>query len=124
MDNFRHLFNTSLAFFGLLLAVGAHAENPVYCGAQLAPGELARYVAKLNSGLASGHVSRTLGPRTGAHRPSIDDWRIISVALTAGKLEPVGWRGCILSNGKASFQADGEGKLVLSSFDPQRKWEL
>jgi hypothetical protein len=55
--------------------------------------------------------------------PTREDWQIIASLLVAGKLFPVGWRGCILSNGKATFVANGAGNIGLSSFDFDREWE-
>ena len=123
MVRLRHVNLTGLAVVFFLLASGAHAQTQVYCGGQLAPGALHRYIEKLEYGLASGHVPRTLGPKPGAPRPSIKDWRMIHAALSAGKLYPVGWRGCILSSGKAAFDTDETGNLILRSFDPKREWE-
>jgi len=37
-------------------------------------------------------------------------------------LQSIGWRGCMLADGKAAFQSDGDGGLVLSSFDKDRAW--
>lgn len=55
--------------------------------------------------------------------PAREDWRIIASLLAAGKLFPVGWRGCILNNGKAAFIADSDGNIHLSSFDFDQEWE-
>lgn len=69
------------------------------------------------------HVERAELSRYVGKLPSAEDWQIISTRLNAGELYPVGWRGCILANGKSTFVADESGRLGLSSFDFDRGWE-
>lgn len=99
------------------------AASPRFCGGRLAEGEVERYLAVLEAGIAHGRVPPVLGPRVGSPMPTIGDWQSIAAAIAAGKLESVGWRGCILSNGKAAFSSTGQGHLRLISFDPQRAWD-
>lgn len=37
-------------------------------------------------------------------------------------MESIGWRGCMLADGKAGFQSDANEDIVLSSFDKDRAW--
>ncbi|MFC7380382.1 hypothetical protein [Brevundimonas sp. GCM10030266] len=48
-------------------------------------------------------------------------WREIA-DRALGDLHSVGWRGCILADGKAGFQSDANGEMGLSSFDKDRGW--
>jgi hypothetical protein len=98
--------------------------SPAYCGGKMAVGALTQYLAKLNSAIAQGQIPSGLGPERTSKSPSFVDWQTISSAIEAGKLESVGWRGCILSNGKASFESDGAGTFALKTFDADRAWEL
>jgi hypothetical protein len=98
--------------------------SPGYCGGKLSSGELSQYLAKLDQAVTQGHVPQDLGPSLRGDSPTIADWKVISAAVASGKLESVGYRGCILSNGKASFQSDGAGNFVLDTFDASRAWEL
>jgi hypothetical protein len=50
------------------------------------------------------------------------DWDFIYKSLANGELGDVGWRGCILDDGKISFEADAHGRLSISGFDADRQW--
>lgn len=134
MAIFRNLIKAvaAPAFLGLaaLPAGCAHLGStnqsvavPAYCGGKLSNGELAQYLAKLDRAIAQGKITPDLGPSLRSDSPTIADWRTISAAIASGKLESVGWRGYILSNGKASFESDGAGNFVLETFDASRAWE-
>jgi hypothetical protein len=89
----------------------------------LSSAELTQYLGKLDWAIAQGHITPDFGPNLRSDSPTIADWKVISAAVASGQLESVGYRGCILSNGKASFESDGAGNFVLETFDASRAWE-
>ena len=53
--------------------------------------------------------------------PSRDDWREIS-RRGPQALEDLGWRGCLIADGKVWFEADGE-TFSLKSFNKDMPWD-
>ena len=103
-----------------------------YCGGELAAGEINRYASAIASVLqedidlsVGGKMQTIRSQELEAYRDSLptkDDWAEIRNRILAGKLQSVGWRGCILSSGKVAFQTDEAGHLHLYAFDLDRAW--
>jgi hypothetical protein len=114
------------------------------CGGALKPGGAPAFFERLEQALQNGgpvpvsfyhetvvilSEGRSLTFRRDDFRPgarallSNDQWREIA-DRGFRDLADVGWRGCILGDGKAGFQSDANGELGLSSFDKDRAWSL
>jgi hypothetical protein len=124
----------------------ATSPKPAYdlpsCGGDLKPGAVKAYFARLKAALDSGepvpmsfydtHIGIMSGGRYLTFRR--DDFRPGSRALLSNAewkeildrgyedMESIGWRGCMLADGKAGFQSDANEDIVLSSFDKDRAW--
>jgi hypothetical protein len=105
-------------------SLAASSISPRFCGGKLTDAVLRHYLLELNVAIAGGRIPKTFGPTRYGSMPSVRDWKAIAAAIEAGKLEDIGWRGCMLSHGKAAFESDGEGNFVLVAFDSQRAWDL
>lgn len=113
-----------------------------FCGGALKPGAARAFFVRLEQALQSGEPvpmnfydeavvieseGRSLTVRRDDFRPGAEallsnaQWREIA-DRGFRDLGSVGWRGCILADGKAGFQSDKDGQLVLSSFDKDRAW--
>jgi hypothetical protein len=121
------------------------AEAREYCGGELLPGAAKDYAGRLSEFLASGDarapdalyadnfylsdtdgrkIQRGVGPdRNREAELTRQEWGEIAERLPSD-LKSVGWRGCILGDGKASFESgpDEHAKLVLRNFDRTRPW--
>lgn len=118
------------------------ADDFPTCGGALKPGAAEAYFERLEQALRSGgpvpmsfyhetvviqSEGRNLTFRRDDFRPgarallSDAQWREIA-ERGFGDLRSVGWRGCILGDGKAGFQSDANGELGLSTFDKDRAW--
>jgi hypothetical protein len=119
---------------------------PQTCGIPLKAGAVDRFIERLSAGLARndpGFVrSNDLfderasfyydGYRhdriAGAEEPyrgrilTMSDWEKILDRLRKGRLEDVGWRGCMLAHGKIWFQGDPQGELKLFIADLESDW--
>jgi hypothetical protein len=109
---------------GRQISPAASSISPKYCGGELTDTVLRQYLSALNVAVERRHVPKKFGPTRYGNMPSIRDWKIIAAAIGAGKLENIGWRGCMLSHGKAAFESDGKGHFTLVAFDSQRAWDL
>ncbi|WP_420471715.1 hypothetical protein [Brevundimonas sp. FT23042] len=112
------------------------------CGGSLKPGAARAFFQRLEQALDSGEpvpmrfYDEAVGIRSGGryltfHR---DDFRPGAHALLSnaewreiadrgfGDLQDIGWRGCMLGDGKAGFQSTADGELALRSFDKDRAW--
>lgn len=127
---------------------GTNAEHLTDCGNLINKDQLTVYIDLVRATNDTGDSRRTNGRRLFASDisltrggqithvtrdrikdftgklPSSKDWQAIASALSSGKLESGGWRGCFISKGKAAFVADNTGNLGLSAFDFDRRWEL
>lgn len=112
------------------------------CGGALKPGAARAFFERLEQALQSGEpvpmsfYGETIVIRSGGRDLTFrrDDFRPGAEALLSnaqwreiadrgvGDLRSAGWRGCILADGKAGFQGDKDGQLVLFSFDKDRAW--
>lgn len=113
-----------------------------HCGGDLKPGAARDYFQRLEAALASGEpvplsfYDKTVIIQSGGRALTFrrEDFSPGAAALLSNAqwreiaergiddLHSAGWRGCILGDGKAGFQADSDGRLVLSSFDKDRSW--
>ena len=121
----------------------AQPENDFpFCGGELKPGAARAFFERLEQALQSGEPvpmsfydeaiviqsgGRNLTFRRDDFRPGAEallskaQWREIA-ERGFDDLQGVGWRGCILGDGRAQFQSDKDGQLVLSGFDKDRPW--
>ncbi|WP_420478301.1 hypothetical protein [Brevundimonas sp. FT23028] len=113
-----------------------------FCGGVLKPGAALAFFQRLERALDSGEpvpmrfYDEAVGIRSGGryltfHR---DDFRPGARALLSNAewreiadrgfvdLQDIGWRGCMLGDGKAGFQSTADGELALRSFDKDRAW--
>lgn len=118
------------------------ADDFPYCGGVLKPGAATAYFHRLEDHLKVGDApvpmnfyGAQIGIESGGKYTQFnrDDFRPGARALLTnlqwreildrgyGDLKSIGWRGCVLADGKAAFQAV-DGELVLSSFDKDRAW--
>lgn len=123
-------------------ATPVQANDFPYCGGELKPGAARVWFQRLEAALAADALvpmsfyneivsiqsrGQTVVYRRDAVQPgargllSKAEWRQIA-DRGIGDLRGGGWRGCILADGKAGFQSDENGELVLSSFDRDRTW--
>ena len=125
------------------LAVAEDASDFPYCGRAMKPGAARAYFQRLKAHLEASDAAvpisfyaEQIGIQSGgkllwlnrddthpeAHALlSNAEWREIS-ERGFDDLKDAGWRGCIQADGKAGFQSDEHGELVLSSFDKDRAW--
>jgi hypothetical protein len=125
-----------------LATSGKPPHDLLSCGGNLRSGAVAAYFERLQAALDSGgpvpisfydaHVGIMSGgqyltfkredfkPGAGALLSNAE-WKEI---LDRGyeDMQSIGWRGCMLADGKAGFQSDPNGDIVLSSFDKDRAW--
>ncbi|MDQ8027498.1 MAG: hypothetical protein REJ23_02140 [Brevundimonas sp.] len=122
--------------------IPAQANDFPHCGGDLKAGAVRDYFTRLEAVLAANTPvpisfygeavtiqsgGRHLTFRREDFRPgaaallSNAQWREIA-GRGLNDLHSVGWRGCILGDGKAGFQSDKDGQLVLTSFDKDRAW--
>jgi hypothetical protein len=121
----------------------AQPENDFpFCGGELKPGAARAFFERLELALQSGEpvpmsfYDEAIVIESGGRHLTFrrDDFRPGAEALLSNAqwreiadrgfrdLGSVGWRGCTLGDGKAGFQGDKDGQLVLSSFDKDRAW--
>ena len=117
-----HLAVSGCCSIGSSRPLAGLIKHPAYCGGELSDAQLRNFLQIVRSGFSTGDFhdatsSRLLGPR-----PTLKDWKVIASSIEDGRLESVGWRGCILANGKAAFQSGPQEPLVLYSFDSSRHW--
>ena len=116
----------------------------VYCGGETTKIEVRRFFAALRQGLEEnrsasyfdGFLGHSFGvTRDGRHlrynkadfsaaTPSLispADWESIA-KRGEDRLEPIGWRGCMMDNGKVWFEA-GESGLRLSGINHDIPWK-
>lgn len=118
------------------------ADDFPYCGGELKPGAAKAYFQRLEDHLKVGDApvpmsfyGVQIGVGSGGKYTQFkrDDFQPGARALLTnlqwreildrgyGDLKSIGWRGCMLADGKATFQAV-DGELVLSGFDKDRAW--
>lgn len=117
---------------------------PRFCGGEAAPGTIDAYFKRLSDHLAAANApvpmefyretfGITAGGRTlyfrrremgaGARAlPSLEDWRMIS-RRGPGMLESLGYRGCLLDDGKVWFEVGMDGTFALSGFNKDLPWK-
>jgi hypothetical protein len=127
--------------------VNSKIAQPDFCGGKLSGNGVFEFLSALKSDIrsensssirdgrlyadnitliADGKVERVSSeqlPYYSGRLPTREDWKTISSLLASGNLFPVGWRGCILSNGKAAFVTNSAGSIRLSSFNFDQEWE-
>lgn len=121
------------------------AEASEYCGGELRPGAAQDYAGRLSEFLASDdarapdalyaenfylsdidgrRIQRGVGrDRNRDAELTRQEWGEIAERLPAD-LKSVGWRGCILGDGKAWFESgpNEQAELVLRNYDRTRPW--
>ena len=120
-------------------------ETVGFCGAEARAGIIQSYFNDIRREVATGNIKRFAkyyagrvtigfqretyvrgGPQLAsskALRLSLHDWSMIG-ELSKTQLGSGGWRGCFVSDGKASFAIQNDGRLMLVAFDKDRPWRL
>ena len=107
---------------GIVKSTGGTIRHPTYCGGELSDAQLRDFLEAVRASFVTTDFHAAMSNQFVGQRPAMKDWKIIASSIEGGKLESVGWRGCILGSGKAAFQSGLNQPFLLYTFDSSRDW--